>query len=198
MKRFILSMAVAVGVLCGFQRAQASLLAPGGSVAPVPSGTLPAGDTLVISTGLETISSLNGVTATLTENVYRETGGTLDFTYTLSDSSASPSTKPILGFSLADYTGSSTDVSYTAGTQPSGATRTTLGDTLTFSFGGKVGSTTYPSLGPGGSTTLLIETKSTNYSSATGSANFNVKGGGATLSPPTPHSRRSPPLSRRR
>jgi hypothetical protein len=88
MKRMILTLAVAAGVLCGFQRAGATPL-PAGTLTPIAVGTgnlLPGS---IIDSGSDTLVTPK-YTATVKYAVYQETvGGFLDFIYRVQNSAVS-------------------------------------------------------------------------------------------------------------
>jgi hypothetical protein len=145
MKRMILTLAVAAGVLCGFQNAQATPLLPGTPEFPgqpivgVDNSAFLAGATLQANTGKLAFATPGATIGTLQEAVYREVGGTLDFLYQVETASGDP----VVRLTATSYTGSTTDVGQTAafgvftdvGTLQAGtADRSASGNTVGFDF----------------------------------------------------------------
>jgi hypothetical protein len=159
MKYFILSLAVAAGLLAGSPKAQASSLSPGSSTAPgtytLPSGTTVASGSQMVN--LNDIVNETGWKATLTYAVYKESGGAYDFLYQIKNDSSSFDTLDRL--SNTSFKGFTTNVFYlnsttnlpsgfVAGTAaPSDATRSNgKGSTVGFDF----------SLDPGQTSRVLV------------------------------------------
>jgi hypothetical protein len=162
-------------------QAQYTLLAPGGTVTPVTSVAASGLGTLLATSGAETMfpsrtGGLSTVTATLDSSVYKETNGDFVFAYTLANAGASTSSLDSL--ILGNFTGLTTLVAYETGSPvaPASATRDASSSTITFNF---------PSpklIGPGKSSTLLIETNAAGFDK-NGTAIAN-NGGSHFLLPP--------------
>ena len=111
MKRMILTLAVAAGVLCASQSAWATPLLPGSST-PGVATTLGTGT--IVDAGSIMLTSNQGstdFTATLRYAVYKTTGGTLDFLYQVSNTSAAGANN-IEQLVASSFKNFSTDVGY--------------------------------------------------------------------------------------
>ena len=177
MKRLILSVAVAAGVLCGLQRAQATSLAPGAAVSPIDTGTLTGGSLVVSDT-----QTVNGVT--LNYGVYKPASGGLDFLYQVTNP-ATTGTTSVTTLNTVDFTGYNTSV-FNVATSPGGTfTTPTSGVTATGASrdGGGGASVSFSFTAKNGQTTSIMEiaTNATNYTTG-GSFALTSKGGFASFS----------------
>jgi hypothetical protein len=115
MKRLFQAIAVATAVAFFQGTAQAVPLPPGGTVSLVPAvetGTLVAYMSIPFTFGSP--SSASRIVGTLNEGVFREAGGTLDFAYQVSVTSAG-SKGNVANITTADFSNVLTDVAYTNG-----------------------------------------------------------------------------------
>jgi hypothetical protein len=169
MKRMILTLAVAAGVLCGFQRAGATPL-PAGTPNPglaVTTGTLLPGS--IIASGSDTLVTPT-YTATVKYAVYKETvGGFLDFIYRVQNSagSADPLSRMTeSNFSAAQNLNVFNDSTDALLTFAQAGTVSAI--TATRSSNGSVVGLNFSTLNPGTTSLLLVlDTTNTSYKPGT-------------------------------
>ncbi len=129
--------------------------------------------TQVADTGALPFATSRNVNGTLDQQVYRESGGTLDFYYLITNNASSIDN--IGRMTTIDFTGFTTAVSYliiTNGIPPSGADRSPSGDTVGFDFKDRSGNNT---LAPGASSDWLEI--ATNANAFTTGQTFVIDGG---------------------
>lgn len=148
--------------------------------------------TLVADTGVQAFNTSAYVNGTLQQQVYRESGGSLDFYYLVTNSANSLDN--IGRFTTNNFTGFSTNVSYlsipTGATTPSDADRSGAGDTVGFNFHDAGGNT----LAPGASSAWLeISTDATAFA-FTGTSNI-IDGGVGTVDTYSPTAATPEPMS---
>lgn len=188
-KRLISTMAVGLGLsLC----AMASTVTEGAGGSTTFSGTTGqstfsspgASGTLVASIAPTAFTNSPGstITATGQEQVYRTSGGTLDFFFQVDNTGADQ----LRNIAVKDFTGVTTSVGYivgnpSGGVAPNGSSRGNTGNVINFSF---VDSSNNGTL-MGNSDWVEIDTNATNFVlSSTGTGNITVQDGGvATIFP---------------
>ncbi len=159
-------LAAAVALLAMSTAAQAQNLPPGASLVPVPPG-LETG-TFVPGTDITLSGSLNTLSATVQESVYKETNGALDFVYQVTNSSA-PGGDILERLTVSSYAGVSVNVeqspttagsSFAVGSVPAlTADRSASGAVVGFNFIPPLPSGNIP---PGSTSyTLIVQTNAT-------------------------------------
>jgi len=182
--RKLLYAATALGLAALATPASATLLAPGGSVAPSAFGTI--SGSVLATTGVVPLTASGGsFTSTYTEEVIADTarGGLLDFVIQTHNNTGS--TDAIDRVTLSNFTGFTTDVgtAISAGTLSGGTsgpttiTRGTGGDNVDFDVNLAAGVT---------SLVMVIETNATSFAPGTVAEIDSGVANGAGFSPAVP------------
>jgi len=131
----------AFGLAISLPAAFAAPVTNGGAVPVVPAGGSSMVGTQVADTGVLNFTTSQYVSGTLRQEVYKESSGTLDFYYLVSNNSSSVDN--IGRLTTNNFAGFTTDVSYltTGGTAPTDSDRSGAGDTVGFDFKGPNGNT---------------------------------------------------------